>query len=126
MGRRMPNRNIWYWCLHCERAFKGAEECTYPDCDGWLWDRWRWREVRERNRHYPVVPERGMVYPLNPRPCDCFENWLTDAPWVSIPGGRYIPVMPELIQQRIARAEFRQKKCQIFGVGCYLRRRVRG
>jgi len=60
------------WCLHCERAaswreWDEADRCPYPDCDGSIFDRWRWSEVRldmDGEPRYAEVPVRGKVYPL--------------------------------------------------------------
>jgi len=54
----------WYWCLHCERVFRGREKCPRSDCDGGRWDRWTWEDVRANNPAYPEVPEEGKVYRL--------------------------------------------------------------
>jgi len=54
----------WYWCLHCERAFKGRSKCPYKGCDGSSMDRWSWDEVRAINPTYPEVPLEETVYRL--------------------------------------------------------------
>lgn len=81
----MNTEKQWWWCLHCERCYQDgdkrfgvgqvpvfegmflADPCPYLDCDGnQLMDRWAWDEVREDHPHYPKVPQRAVVYPLNP------------------------------------------------------------
>jgi len=54
----------WYWCLHCERAFKNRSKCPRKECDGGAWDRWDWEDVRKNNLTYPEFPEAGKVYLL--------------------------------------------------------------
>jgi len=88
-----PDRDDWYWCLHCERVYRadefrrevtprffhrsretgkvrsiGGDElqmCPYKDCDGdTVMDAIPWSEIVGRNNGYPSVPQRGVVYPL--------------------------------------------------------------
>ncbi len=68
----------YYWCLHCERAYKKEElrtvvtgdgsmleMCHYTDCDGDAFlDAWDWEKIREGNPEYPQVPEIGKHYPM--------------------------------------------------------------
>lgn len=74
----------FYWCLHCERVYSASEwaskkwHCPSGDCDGGRLDAWGWdrtgpmddrelagQNLRDRHPEYPVVPERGKVYPLH-------------------------------------------------------------
>lgn len=68
-------RAIWLWCLHCERAYlrgefrlkDGLQYCPYPGCDGdTVIDAWNWFGLRSDHKAFPVVPERGVRYPLYP------------------------------------------------------------
>lgn len=66
----------WVWCLHCERVYKPADVrydreadlfmCFYPDCNGDAFlDAWSYEEnARGGHPDYPVIPEKGIVYPL--------------------------------------------------------------
>ncbi len=62
----------YYWCLHCERAYRRGEfrlignlqMCPYADCDGdAVGDAWDWGSIR-RDNGYPEVPVEGAVYPM--------------------------------------------------------------
>ena len=62
----------YYWCLHCERAYRRGEfrvigklqMCPYTGCDGdAVIDAWDWRSIRQDNG-YPEEPTEGIVYPM--------------------------------------------------------------
>ena len=62
----------YYWCLHCERAYRRGEfrhvgdlqMCPYADCDGdAAIDAWDWNSIRKDNA-YPEIPVEGTVYPM--------------------------------------------------------------
>jgi len=65
----------WFWCMHCERAYPsgsfkrnnqdGLLYCPYPDCSGDIvLDARGWDLLLDSHEDYPVIPERGTVYPL--------------------------------------------------------------
>lgn len=66
----------WVWCLHCERVYKPDEirydpdtdlfMCFYPDCNGdAVTDAFSYETFGKANHpEYPVIPEKGIVYPL--------------------------------------------------------------
>ena len=70
-----PDRDVWYWCMHCERAYRadefridefGLQMCPYEDCDGsTVLDAWPWSRLVEING-YPLVPVKGVEYPMYP------------------------------------------------------------
>lgn len=62
----------WYWCLHCERVWLGAQwnenkgHCPTELCDGGPFDVQAWPDCMARRAHveYPEFPVVGQVYPL--------------------------------------------------------------
>jgi hypothetical protein len=63
----------YFWCLHCERAYKRTEfrqvgklqMCPYPRCSGdTVMDAWEWDSIRQANPVYPKVPKYGVRYPM--------------------------------------------------------------
>ena len=65
--------SVYLWCLHCERAYRrgecrevdGLQMCPYEGCNGdTVMDGWSWGSVREQHPDYPVIPAKGVLYPL--------------------------------------------------------------
>lgn len=63
----------WVYCLHCARCYqvgelrevRGLQMCPYPDCDGdTVLDSYHWEDIQRITPDYPVVPEKGKVYPI--------------------------------------------------------------
>lgn len=68
------DHDVWFWCLKCERVYRadefriedGLQMCPYADCDGdTVTDAWEWLKLVEING-YPLVPVKGVVYPMYP------------------------------------------------------------
>lgn len=74
---------VWFWCLHCERAFPATMpdsarkdecgywidapvKCAFEGCDGHIGDIWEWELVLKANPEYPETPVEGERYALYP------------------------------------------------------------
>jgi hypothetical protein len=86
-GLKMP-RMIWFWCIHCERAFmsgvpddwkrgwfieevgkpyvdmlgRTSYECPYDGCQGTPIDFIPWADMREDDPSLPQIPECHKTY----------------------------------------------------------------